>query len=100
MIQSMKSPELECIKKHVVVKSRKAGLWVCRPLYKQIESTFQKDENAMEVSLPVQQEKEPQNLGKHLGSFHDHDRPAGSVICGLGTQKKRSPRFSQSLRAM
>lgn len=62
MIQQMKFPEVGCINNHVVVKPRRARLWVSRPMCKQIESAFPKDENAMAVSLSVQQGKEPQNL--------------------------------------
>lgn len=43
-------------------EARKAGLWVSRPTCEQTESTFQKDENAMEVSLPVQPGKGSQSL--------------------------------------
>lgn len=47
------------------------------------------DENVMETSLPVQQEKEPQNLWQHLVDRHGHWRPGGFVICGLGTKEKK-----------
>lgn len=42
---------------------------VCKQKQDEMNSTFQKGENAMEVSLSVQQGKKSQNLWKYLGSL-------------------------------
>lgn len=54
-----------------------------------MNSTFQKGENAMKVSLSVQRGKKSQDLCKYLGSLHGYCRTAVFPICGLGTREEK-----------